>query len=179
MSECDDCKKYCVNSGSMCWKCYNQQYLKLPKEKVAKKRVFNNRTAQAKDSWKDLEQTVAEDISKIPTIKEARRSRMSGALWFEKGDIVDEILMPECKERLGNISKDGAKKSFTIQKDWIDKAKAEARQNNRIMMLPFRYKGDGDTIYTVFEFEDIAELITMYKSLKYEYDILTKVKEVE
>ena len=51
----------------------------------------------------------------------------------------------------------------------------EAQENNKLMMLPFRFKGD-NKIYTVFNNDDILELITMYKALKYENDILTKLE---
>ena len=90
---------------------------------------------------------------------------MSGALPFEKGDIVDDILMPECKERIGNVAVDGAVKSFTIKREWLEKAKNEADEKNRTMTLPFRFKGD-ENIYTVTQFEDIATLVTMYKSVE-------------
>ena len=44
------------------------------------------------------------------------------------------------------------------------------------MMLPFRFKED-ENIYVTFLFEDIAELITMYKELKYENDVLRATKD--
>ena len=73
------CESMCLNLNKLCFKCYDEQYLKLPKEKKIKKNVFDKKTAASKDSWKDLEQQVANGMNKIPTIKEARRSRASGA----------------------------------------------------------------------------------------------------
>ena len=156
----------CLNKGK-CYKCFDLSLLKLPKEKGKsyKKKEVNYVDANADDSWKDLEQRVADRLNQIPTAKEARRSRMSGALPFEKGDIVDDILMPECKERIGNRAADGAVKSFTIKREWLEKAKNEADEKNRTMTLPFRFKGD-ENIYTVTQFEDIATLVTMYKSVE-------------
>ena len=86
----------------------------------------NTKTTQADDSWKDLEQQVANKLNNIPTIQEARRSRASGALWFEKGDIVDSILHPECKERKGNELKSG-EKSISIKREWLEKASEECK----------------------------------------------------
>ncbi|MGL5458752.1 MAG: hypothetical protein ACRDBY_03955 [Cetobacterium sp.] len=165
--------KICKNANKCCYKCYEEMFLKLPKEKTIKnKKIFyNDKKANAKDSWKDLEKQVAVKLNNIPDIKEARRSRMSGALEFEKGDVVDTILHPECKERIGNIIKNGADKSFSIKKSWLDKAKEEAKHDNKTMCLPFRFKGD-ESIHCVIDMDDLAELIVNYKSLKRDFEIL-------
>ena len=93
----------CKNSDK-CYRCFNQKLLKLPEEKKfkRKKQTYDYSKANADDSWKDLEQQVADKLNYVPTIKEARRSRRSGALEFETGDVVDSILHTECKERKGN-----------------------------------------------------------------------------
>ena len=122
----------------------------------------DNKVAQADNSWEDLEQQVADKLNNIPSIKEARRSRASGALWFEKGDIVDEILHPECKERKGNDLKTG-EKSMSIKREWLEKAAKECEFSEKTMCLPFRFKGD-ENIYCIFKNNDIAELITTMKA---------------
>ena len=122
----------------------------------------NERVAQSDNSWEDLEEQVAKKLNNIPTITEARRSRASGALWFEKGDIVDNILHPECKERKGNELKSG-EKSISIKKEWLEKAAEECKFEDKTMCLPFRFKGD-ENIYCIFKNDDIATLITMMKS---------------
>jgi hypothetical protein len=114
------------------------------------------------NSWENLEQEVADSLNNIPTIQDARRSVRSGALWFEKGDIVDEILHPECKERTGRQLKSGDQ-SISIQKLWLEKASDECKGTDKVMCLPFRFKGD-DKIYTIFKHNDIAELITLMKA---------------
>jgi hypothetical protein len=114
------------------------------------------KTANDDNSWKDLEQQVADSLNRLPTMKEARRARASGALWFEKGDIVDSILHPECKERT-------AEKSFSIKREWLEKALNECKYSDKTMCLPFRFKGD-DQIYIVMRNQDIMELITMMKA---------------
>lgn len=169
----------CMNYGK-CFRCTNESLLKIKGQKGQRKTagLFNphdNKIAQADDSWKDLEQQVADKLNNIPTMQEARRSRASGALWFEKGDIVDRILHPECKERKGNELKSG-EKSFSIKREWLEKAAEECQFEERTMCLPFRFKGD-ENIYCIFKNDDIAELITMMKA--YMLDNELKDKEIE
>ena len=158
----------CKNNDK-CFRCVDNNLLNIPKkpwEKDNKKSSFvssyDAKKANADDSWKDLEQKVADSLNNVPNIRDARRSRASGALWFETGDIVDEILHPECKERTGRQLKSGDQ-SISIQKRWLEKAAEECKNNSKVMCLPFRFKG-GDKIYTIFEHNDIAELITLMKS---------------
>lgn len=156
----------CKNSDK-CYRCSGQRLLNIPNQKGKKKvtdmiHKVDHKTANADNSWEDLEQQVANKLNNIPTIQEARRSRASGALWFEKGDIVDTILHPECKERTGNELKTG-EKSMSIKKEWLEKAAKECEFSERTMCLPFRFKGD-ENIYCIFKNDDIAELITMMKS---------------
>lgn len=169
----------CLNYGK-CFRCDNQSLLKLKGQKGQRKTAglfssHDNKTAQADDSWKDLEQQVADKLNNIPTMQEARRSRASGALWFEKGDIVDTILHPECKERKGNELKSG-EKSISIKREWLEKAADECKFEDKTMCLPFRFKGD-ENIYCIFRNDDIAELITMMKT--YMLDNELKDREIE
>lgn len=163
----------CLNQDK-CYRCYNLSLLKLKhEEKGSSKRKSTVKDRNADDSWKDLEQTVATKLNNIPKIKEARRSRASGALWFEKGDIVDQILHPECKERTGNELV-GGDKSMSIKREWLEKAAQECKYEDKTMCLPFRFKTD-DKIYCIFDFDDIAELITTMKSYMQDNDL----KELE
>lgn len=169
----------CLNS-TKCYRCNNQSLLKLKNQKGQRKTAgllssHDTRTAQADNSWEDLEQQVANKLNNIPTITEARRSRASGALWFEKGDIVDDILHPECKERKGYEMKSG-EKSISIKKEWLEKAAEECKFEDKTMCLPFRFKGD-DNIYCIFRNDDIATLITMMKSYMRDNDL--KDMEIE
>ena len=169
----------CLNSDK-CYRCTNQKLLKIKGMKGQQKtagllHTNNTKVAQADDSWKDLEQQVADKLNNIPTIQEARRSRASGALWFEKGDIVDSILHPECKERKGNELKSG-EKSISIKREWLEKAAEECKFEDKTMCLPFRFKGDNN-IYCIFKNDDIATLITMMKT--YMMDNELKDREIE
>lgn len=165
----------CLNN-SKCFRCFNQRLLKLPedkfKNKFKKNKVHSTKVANSKDSWKDLEQTMADELNKVPTMQEVRRSRGSGNTWFEKGDVLDEILNLECKERKGNELK-GGDKSISIKKSWLDKADEEATMERRITALPFRFKGE-DKIYIIMQAFNIAELVNMCKAYKHDNEVKTK-----
>ena len=161
----------CKNT-KLCFKCFNHEFFKGPKKTTTRKKkvTVSFEELNKEDSWKVLEQDVANGLNNIPTQNEARRSRCSGALWFEKGDIVDSILMPECKERQGNDIKNGADKSMSIKRSWLEKAHKEATEGDRIMTLPFRFKGDS-IIYNIMMFSDLQELVTFYKQSREEVSI--------
>lgn len=174
----NECEYYlrCKNNDK-CYRCFNEKLLELPEDKAYKKNnnKFNYKTANSKNSWEDLEQQVANKLNKVPNIKEARRSLASGALDFEKGDIVDSILHPECKERTGRVLKTG-EKTISLKKEWLEKAQHEAEMNDKTMCLPFRFKGD-DTIYSIINFDKLAELVCNLKSFIKDNEI--KTKEIE
>lgn len=167
----------CLNNKK-CYRCYGEALLKLPEDKQRKSKVkkksHDNAVASSDNSWEDLEATVASKLNQVPTMKEARRTRASGALWFEKGDIVDQIVHPECKERKGRELKSGDK-SISIQRSWLEKAKEECMNSNKVMILPFRFKND-DNIYSVMDFEDLNTLITQVKAYMVDNDY--KEKEI-
>jgi hypothetical protein len=165
-----DCEyEHICQNNTKCFRCFNQNLLKTNKKPWQKKeasRKFidssDTKSKNSKNSWEDLEQEVADSLNNVPTIQQARRSIRSGALWFETGDIVDEILHPECKERTGRQLKSGDQ-SISIQKHWLEKASDECKSTKKVMCLPFRFKGD-NKIYTIFEHNDIAELITLMRA---------------
>lgn len=71
----------CLNTDK-CYRCYDQSLLKLKHEKQKSSYSHKESTVKdrnADDSWKDLEQTVSNKINRVPTIRDARRSRASGA----------------------------------------------------------------------------------------------------
>lgn len=177
MSECQYILR-CKNN-TKCYRCNNCNLLKLPKgydntPKSSFKRI-DRKKANADNSWEDLEQTMVDKLKSIPTTEEIRRSRASGALWFEKSDVLHPIVNLECKERKGNELKSGTK-SISIQKLWLDKATSEALDRNRVMALPFRFKGD-DKEYIIMNSDDIISLINTVMAYKIDNDV--KTKEIE
>ena len=175
MSNLLECEYYgtCLNAGTnKCMRCYDFNMLQIKNQKKARAVIdnFSNKNERSKEnSWEDLEESVAQALNNVPDIQQARRSRRSGALWFEKGDIVDALVHPECKERSGNELKSGTK-SMSIKKEWLDKSKEECKYNQKTMCLPFRFKED-ETTYCIFEMNDIAELITICKAYMHDNDL--------
>lgn len=165
----------CQNKGKSCFKCYDYAFYKEPVIKNSNRKYMDK---NAKDSWKKLESDVASDLSKLKSGYEAKRQIRSGALPFAPGDVSDSVAFLECKERTPTEA--NGTKSFTVSKDWLDKAEIEAKEEDKPMFLPFRFKGD-EEIYTVTKWEYIAELITTIKSLMLEADkqelILKQLKE--
>lgn len=168
----------CLNT-SKCFRCFNNSLLKLPEDKKKKtykkqNKVYDKRKADSEESWKDLEQTMADKLNAVPTMKEVKRSRGSGNQWFEKGDVLDTILKLECKERKGSQLSSG-EKSISIKKMWLEKATEEAVEDNKIMALPFRFKND-DKVYIIMEDSSIIDLVNMLKA--YKLDNETKANEI-
>lgn len=162
-----DCEYYSRCVKRKCKFCINYSLFSDGKKKSSGAFIqHDDKVANSDNSWEDLEEKVAKSLNKVPSIMEARRSRASGALWFEKGDIVDEILHPECKER-------AAEKSFSVKREWLEKAGKECAGTDKTMCLPFRFKGD-DKIYCIFEQNDIAALITTMKSYMEDNDRLRR-----
>jgi len=166
-------ESYCLNRDK-CYRCFDQGLLKLSDDKKRSKpgstKTPRLGLTSAKDSWKKLESDTAEVISKVPTIKEARRSRASGALWFEKGDVVDDILHPEAKERTGRLLVSGDQ-SMSIQRSWLEKAKEEVRGTEKTMCLPFSFKGD-EVHYVILDLEDLGTLVGTLKAYQHDNDVL-------
>lgn len=166
----------CQNN-TKCFRCYGESLLKLKEEKISRKReVKTSYKDSVKDnSWESLEEQMVNKLNNPVPIQQARRSRGSGNTWFEKGDVLDEIVTMECKERKGSLLKSG-EKSMSIKKDWLDKSKEEASHNDRVMALPFRFKGDDNT-YIIMESSSIIELINTLKA--YQRDNDAKSREME
>lgn len=174
---CCEFENRCLNN-SKCFRCYNEALLKLPEDKHSKK-VSSKRTykdANKSNSWENLEEDMVNGLNNVPTIQEARRSRGSGNTWFEKGDVLDSFVTMECKERKGNELKSG-EKSMSIKREWLEKATEEAHLNDRVMALPFRFKGD-DKSYIIMESNSIIELLTTLKAYQKDNDLKSREMEL-
>lgn len=76
----------------------------------------------------------------------ARQQSNSGAGLFNKGDVVSDNILFECKTLMTD------KKSFSIKKDWLDKNKKEAfsmKKDNSV--LCFSFGPSSDNYYVVDE----------------------------
>lgn len=182
MSDIYDCEFYlrCQNN-SKCIMCGpTQRLLKLPQEQQRVKNQSRNKTGynqkaqlNSDDSWKHLEQSVANDLNAIPTYREARRQVRSGGLWFLPGDVDDDDIRIECKER--DMEARG-KKTFSIMKDVLDKIIEEAQMDNKFPGMVFRYKGHEER-YGVLPWEELLSLIHQFKAHYMEVQTLEKERD--
>lgn len=176
-----DCEYFtrCKNNNK-CQICGpTQRLLQLPgddkKKKALQVATRNQQGSNKKDSWKELEQYVADQLNAVPYTKEARRQLRSGGIWYLPGDVDDAVIIPECKEREEYDAK--GEKSFTIKKEWIEKVFEEAKLVHRFPALIFRFKND-DQAYFVDNFDVLRDMIHMIKILTEENNTLTKERDL-
>lgn len=146
-----------------------QRLLELPGDKERKKAIQqadrHKKGSMKKDSWKELEQYVADQLNAVPHTKEARRQLRSGGIWFLPGDVNDQVVIPECKEREEYTA--NGEKSFTFKKEWIEKVFEEARLAEKFPAVIFRFKND-DQAYFVDNFEVLRDMVHLIKVLSEE-----------
>lgn len=176
-----DCEYYsrCKNN-SKCQICGpTQRLLNLPgddqKKKAAQKANRHAKGSVKEDSWKELEQYVADQLNAVPRQQEARRELRSGGIWFLPGDVRDDVLLPECKEREQYTAK--GEKSFTVQKEWIEKVFEEAKLADKFPALIFRFKHDDHT-YFVDDFDVLRDMVHTIKVLKEDLARVTKERDI-
>jgi len=157
-----------------------QRFLKLPEDQQRIKNQQRQRTnynqqasLNSDDSWKHLEQSVANDLNAIPTYREAARQIRSGGLWFMPGDVDDQDIRIECKER---TQESGGKKTFSIKKDVLDKIIEEAKMDRKFPGMVFRYKGEEDR-YGILPWDELLSLIHQFKVHYLEVQTVTKEKD--
>lgn len=175
-----DCEFYarCQNN-SKCAICGpTQRLLKLPGDDARKKAVQKAdrhvKGSNKEDSWKELEQYVADQLNAVPYTQEARRQVRSGGIWFLPGDVQDSVLIPECKEREEYTAK--GEKTFSIKKEWIDKVYEEAKVADRFPAVVFRFKNDDQAFY-IQDFETLRDMVHQIKVLKADIVEVTKERD--
>lgn len=149
----------CLNAGK-CFRCNDFSLYKTKDNKTSGRitaTVHSTKDKNADNSWELLEEDMVKELKKIPTMPEIRRAKASGALWYEKSDVIHNILQLECKERTGTLLANG-EKSFSVKKEWLTKAEREALDEGKTMALPFRFKGDDDT-YIIVKSDSLIELV--------------------
>lgn len=80
----------------------------------------------------------------------------SGATAFNKGDVITDNMLIECKTCMDN------KKSFSIKKEWLEKNKEEAFEMGKsYSALAFNFGPDTDNYYVIDEklFKILKEVI--------------------
>jgi hypothetical protein len=79
-----------------------------------------------------------------------KRTKASGALWYEKSDVVSEDYQIECK------TKESPSLQITVKKEWLTKINEEAFQTGKTPLLVISF-GDGQDYYILKE-EDFLRL---------------------
>jgi hypothetical protein len=170
----DETCKYeqrCLGAGKNCFRCFEFSHLKLPEDKKREKNVRKAEKMSGTEGlkpWERLEEQVARDLNKTPTVRdiEARRNPGSGNQWHRPADVLDEILMPETKFRSQVVR---GRQVFSLSKEMLEKVKSEAAGTGRHPCLPFQF-ADDPHIYVIFDWEQLADLVTEYKFYKREWE---------
>lgn len=85
-----------------------------------------------------------------------KQTSNSGATGFQKGDILTDEWLIECKTTMT------PKKSFSIKKEWLSKNKREMFEMGKSYnALAFNFEPDGDNYYVIDErlFKKVKELL--------------------
>lgn len=168
----ETCEYYdrCLNHRS-CFRCFGFSQLKLPEDKQRQKNARRAQRMSGTDHlkpWERLEEKVARDLNRVPTVKEmeARRNPGSGNYWARPADVIDEILMPECKHRSMKVR---GRQTFSLTKEMLEKVRHEAEGTGRYPCLPFQF-ADDEHVYVVMDWDILAELVQEFKFYKREFE---------
>jgi hypothetical protein len=105
---------------------------------------------KGQESSRKQEKRITKSLSEIQD--RVKRTKASGALWYQKSDVVTEEFQIECK------TKEKPSKQITLKKEWLQKIKEEAFQTSKTPLLVFSF-GDGED-YFVLRSDDFLERIS-------------------
>ncbi len=149
----------CLNNV-LCHLCKEESLLRLPpipsydRPKTGKRRQGDK-----------FEKDSAKKYRKKMTLSRGRPKINSGSMWFDSGGDFDAGLFTE--EMKDTAKRSQGKGSISIKKEWLDKAIAEQISNGKPPCISFCYK-DADEIYTVFNRDDILDLVLRMRALEAE-----------
>lgn len=156
----------CSNTAQ-CYRCFHQHLYKPHKRQtpLAPKSLSRTPKKQGIKAEQDFVKQYKQTIQRADQV--VRQQIASGALHHHPGDVetFDSFIasLYEIKEKLVDHTK--GKKTFTIQKEWLDKLKKEARQLNKDhYALPFRFSED-NSFYVVIELEILLSLVETIRIL--------------
>jgi len=169
MNTCDY-ESNCLNYPGCCYKCFSQEFLKVPEDKERQRRSRKERTSNNKKipTWKNKEGMVARKLSAIPSAyeMESRINPGSGNQMHRPGDVLDDVLHIENKERQAHFTAKG-QKQITIKLDWLNGCIAEATGIGKFPAVTFSTVGS-DRIYALMDFNDLASMAHEIKYLRTE-----------
>lgn len=188
MCKCPYLKEDCVNT-EQCYLCINASKYKAPKKKTSG--LSKNYNKQSKRMGSISETKVQQtNQATIDTVTSSRLTANSGAGFgsgTEKGDAWITGLV-EISQEVKTQLPDRAKgcKSFTIQKEWLDKLDYESRKANKeFWWLVFSFKETDNQMYVVADnqvFQDMVATLVADRKLAAEagkkIDLANKQKKV-
>lgn len=104
---------------------------------------------QPRKTSQKQEKRITKSLNEIK--EEAKQTINSGALWFNKSDVVSKNFRVEAK------TKTKPSKSMTIKKEWLEKIELEAFLTDKIPVLAFSF-GDGKD-YFILSDKDFYEIV--------------------
>ena len=93
---------------------------------------------------------------RIAKLLGGRRIPLSGSLTLMPGDVITDKFLVECKLRASS-----GKKQIAIEKAWLTKIEKEAKSQNKIPLLIFKYKNDKD-YYVILNLKDFLKIKEVY-----------------
>ena len=188
MCKCPYSKEDCINT-EQCYLCVNASKYKAPKKKTSG--LTKNYNKQSKRMGSISETKVQQtNQATIDTVTSSRLTANSGAGFgsgTEKGDAWITGLV-EISQEVKTQLPDRAKgcKSFTIQKEWLDKLDYESRKANKeFWWLVFSFKETDNQMYVVADnqvFQDMIATLVADRKLAAEagkkIDLANKQKKV-
>ena len=93
---------------------------------------------------------------RIAKILGGRRIPLSGSLIIMPGDVITDKFLVGCKLRASS-----GKKQIAIKKAWLTKIEKEAKSQNKIPLLIFKYKNDKD-YYVILNLKDFLKIKEVY-----------------
>ena len=188
MCKCPYSKEDCINT-EQCYLCVNASKYKAPKKKTSG--LTKNYNKQSKRMGSISETKVQQtNQATIDAVTSSRLTANSGAGFgsgTEKGDAWITGLV-EISQEVKTQLPDRAKgcKSFTIQKEWLDKLDYESRKANKeFWWLVFSFKETDNQMYVVADnqvFQDMVATLVADRKLAAEagkkIDLANKQKKV-
>jgi hypothetical protein len=89
---------------------------------------------------------------KIAKLLGGKRIPLSGSISFIPGDVITDRFLVECKLRGSS-----GRKQIAIEKSWLTKIEKEARSQDKVPLLIFKYKND-KAYYVILNLKDFINL---------------------
>lgn len=160
----------CSNEGKKCRVCITESmYYKAPvvKNVGLKKNIKVKETAR---------QGSKQEVKVFNQTRDAVQGTPNSGAGSIKGDLeIDTMAMIECKTTTKkNEGRQPGKESFSIQRAWLDKLRAEAKGKKEFHYLVFSFKEHDDDQYVV---SDLNVYNSMIATMKYDRKVAKEAQD--